>query len=206
MLQCKVSLALIMAPYSKRHFLVSGRVFRADFRGCAAARPRRWEAVASLLRSSQTAFSVFPVPHFCRPGTAVLEALCGVQGRLTARIQACARWPGDGFWRWSALSDFQGYKNHLGNHGLSRKSGWMPIGGARPGAGRPRGSKNKRRRPDPVELSGERGLTPLDYLLNLMRDESASPERRDWAADKAASYCHPRLNAFAVRNTASPVK
>ena len=58
----------------------------------------------------------------------------------------------------------------------------MPHGGARSGSGRPNGARTKKKRPDPVELAAEHGLTPLDYLLNLMRDETVSPERSDWAA------------------------
>jgi hypothetical protein len=73
-------------------------------------------------------------------------------------------------------------------------------GGRRSGSGRPKGARTQKRRPDPVELAAEHGLTPLDYLLNLMRDENALPERRDWAAEKAAQYCHPRL-AMVAHNT-----
>ena len=42
----------------------------------------------------------------------------------------------------------------------------------------------------------ESGLTPLDYMLQVMRDESTEPEslRLD-AAKSAAPYCHARLTA-----------
>jgi hypothetical protein len=33
---------------------------------------------------------------------------------------------------------------------------------------------------------------PLDYLLRLMRDETAAPARRDRAAVVASQYCHER--------------
>jgi hypothetical protein len=36
------------------------------------------------------------------------------------------------------------------------------------------------------------GLLPLDYLLGVMRDPTASPARRDRAAVCAAQYCHQR--------------
>lgn len=36
-------------------------------------------------------------------------------------------------------------------------------------------------------------LSPLTYMLRVMRDESALPARRDWAANAAAPYCHPKL-------------
>lgn len=77
----------------------------------------------------------------------------------------------------------------------------MPHGGVRPGSGRPIGARTKKKRPDPVKLAAEHGLTPLGYLLTLMRDETAPPERRDWAADKAAQYCHPRLALVATQQT-----
>jgi phage terminase small subunit len=37
-----------------------------------------------------------------------------------------------------------------------------------------------------------KGVSPLDYLLSIMRDPSAAPERRDRAAICAAQYIHPR--------------
>jgi hypothetical protein len=33
---------------------------------------------------------------------------------------------------------------------------------------------------------------PLDYLLSVLRDPSATPARRDRAAIAAAQYCHRR--------------
>lgn len=38
-----------------------------------------------------------------------------------------------------------------------------------------------------------RALSPLDYMLQVMRDPEASPAERKWAAEKAAPYIHPRL-------------
>jgi len=40
-------------------------------------------------------------------------------------------------------------------------------GGAQPGAGRPKGSTNKRQREAKL---AETGITPLDYMLAVMRD------------------------------------
>jgi hypothetical protein len=37
------------------------------------------------------------------------------------------------------------------------------------------------------------GLTPLDYLLGIMRDEEAEDARRQDAAKAAAPYVHARL-------------
>jgi hypothetical protein len=38
-------------------------------------------------------------------------------------------------------------------------------------------------------------MTPLDYMISVMRDESASRAERMEAAGKAAPYVHPRLAA-----------
>lgn len=71
----------------------------------------------------------------------------------------------------------------------------MARGGKRPGAGRKAGSPNKvtAARQRAVE---ESGLTPLDYMLSVMRDESAKPERRDDMAKAAAPYVHPKLSTI----------
>jgi hypothetical protein len=44
------------------------------------------------------------------------------------------------------------------------------------------------------------GPTPLDYMLQLMRDESLEPAKRLDAAKAAAPYVHPRLASVAVGN------
>jgi hypothetical protein len=44
-----------------------------------------------------------------------------------------------------------------------------------------------------IAASGE---TPLDYMIRVMRDQSASVERRDEMAKAAAPYVHPRLAAI----------
>jgi hypothetical protein len=43
-----------------------------------------------------------------------------------------------------------------------------------------------------VEASG---LTPLDFMLNILRDETETHDNRAWAAEKAAPYIHPKLAA-----------
>lgn len=40
-------------------------------------------------------------------------------------------------------------------------------------------------------------MLPLDFMLALLRDESASLADRKWAAERAAPYCHPRASAAA---------
>lgn len=68
----------------------------------------------------------------------------------------------------------------------------MPLGGARPGAGRPKGTPNKATAEREAVIAAS-GLTPLDYMLGLLRDETQSREVRIDAAKSAAPYCHARL-------------
>lgn len=42
------------------------------------------------------------------------------------------------------------------------------------------------------------GLTPLDHMLQVMRDEAQPEERRDKMAVSAAPYVHAKLAALAV--------
>lgn len=42
------------------------------------------------------------------------------------------------------------------------------------------------------------GLSPLDYMLRVMRDENEAPDRRLDAAARAAPYVHQRLAAVEV--------
>ena len=36
-------------------------------------------------------------------------------------------------------------------------------------------------------------MSPLDFMLSMLRDPEASIADRKWAAEKAAPYLHPRL-------------
>ena len=68
----------------------------------------------------------------------------------------------------------------------------MPkTGGAREGAGRKPGSVN-RRNAEVIAEAIEAGITPVEFMLGIMRDADADPKRREWAAEKAAPYLHPR--------------
>jgi hypothetical protein len=69
---------------------------------------------------------------------------------------------------------------------MSRPKGLPKIGG------RVKGTPNKRTRDFHAAVS-EAGLTPLAYMLSVLRDESVEPERRDEMAKAAAPYIHPRL-------------
>jgi hypothetical protein len=59
------------------------------------------------------------------------------------------------------------------------------TGGRRPG------SRNKRTQ-DLLDKVAAEGITPLDYCLQVMRDESANIERRDEMARAALPYLHAR--------------
>lgn len=76
----------------------------------------------------------------------------------------------------------------------------MAHGGARPGAGRKPGTPNRatQEQRDAVAASG---LTPLDYLLTVMRDEGNPTDTRLDAAKAAASYVHPKLSAVTMDAT-----
>ena len=62
--------------------------------------------------------------------------------------------------------------------------------------GRQKGVANKRTR-EIADAAAREGLTPLEYMLGVMRDEEADPERRDRMAAAAASIS-PRVRATSV--------
>lgn len=68
----------------------------------------------------------------------------------------------------------------------------MPRGGARRGAGRPKGAATKKSREvaDRLTINGE---TPLEFLLDVMRNPGVHPHARLDAAKAAAPYMHPKL-------------
>ncbi len=68
----------------------------------------------------------------------------------------------------------------------------MARGGKREGAGRKAGVPNKRTQEimDKAEASG---LTPLEFMLDVLRDTDQTMENRCWAAEKAAPYVHAKL-------------
>lgn len=70
-------------------------------------------------------------------------------------------------------------------------------GGARPGAGRKKGEPNKRTA-EIQKAVEESGLTPLQYLLSVMRDERNEPRERQAAAVAAAPYVHAKLASVEV--------
>lgn len=68
----------------------------------------------------------------------------------------------------------------------------MARGGKRDGAGRPAGAVTQKTR-EIAEGAVAEGITPLDYMLKILRDVTADTKDRMWAAEKAAPYVHAKL-------------
>jgi hypothetical protein len=64
--------------------------------------------------------------------------------------------------------------------------------------GRQKGVANKRTR-EIAARAATCGLTPLEYMLSVLRDSSVEPERRDRMAVAAAPYIHARLAAVEAK-------
>jgi hypothetical protein len=73
----------------------------------------------------------------------------------------------------------------------------MPSGGKRPGAGRPRGSKAKKSQAIAIAAMAA-GITPLEFMLRIMRDEAVDPLIRMDMAKASAPYMHARLASTEV--------
>ena len=70
----------------------------------------------------------------------------------------------------------------------------MAHGGKRRGAGRKPGSITRRTR-EIAESAAAKGLGPLDYLLSIMRDETAEQRDRIKAASEVLPYMAARISA-----------
>ena len=66
------------------------------------------------------------------------------------------------------------------------------TGGKRPGAGRKPGSKNKKVKSIVVKAAAS-GLMPVDYMLQVMRDEALEHNVRMDAAKNVAPYLTAKL-------------
>lgn len=77
----------------------------------------------------------------------------------------------------------------------------MSHGGAREGAGRPKGRRSRKteERLSKIESSG---LTPLDYMLTILRDTEQDQAVRLDAAKSAAPYIHPKLATTVLKGDA----
>lgn len=73
--------------------------------------------------------------------------------------------------------------------------------GSKPGerrGGRKKGVPNKTNAEREAAIRAS-GLTPLDYLLEVMRDETKPEQLRQDAAKAAAPYVHPKLSSVEVK-------
>lgn len=83
----------------------------------------------------------------------------------------------------------------------------MARGGSRIGAGRPKGKKPKwypdKGEPVPPpetkeeihDAAKQENISPLEYMLRIMRDPEQSKDRRDKMAQLAAPFVHARAEA-----------
>lgn len=82
----------------------------------------------------------------------------------------------------------------------------MAQGGKRPGAGRPKGSRNKRT-VEVIEAVKSTGMTPLEYLTSVYQDVSRDEAKRIDAAKAAAPYVHAKLNSVELSgNPDNPIE
>jgi hypothetical protein len=61
--------------------------------------------------------------------------------------------------------------------------------------GRTKGTPNRATARREREIA-KAGITPLDYMLKVMRDDKADDGRRDDMAKAAAPYVHPKLSSM----------
>jgi hypothetical protein len=76
-------------------------------------------------------------------------------------------------------------------------------GGQREGAGRPKGALSQRNSEVAAECIAE-GISPLEFMLKVMRNPRAPSEKRFEAAKMAAPYCHPRLSTQSIELRKEP--
>lgn len=74
----------------------------------------------------------------------------------------------------------------------------MARGGKRENAGRKPGVPNTKTQ-EQVKAIEESGLTPLEYMLRVLRDEGQELGVRLDAANKAAPYVHAKLSNIEMR-------
>jgi hypothetical protein len=68
----------------------------------------------------------------------------------------------------------------------------MAAGGRRIGSGRPKGAASKANEEARAKALAS-GVSPLDYMLGVMRDSSVDDARRDDMAKAAAPYLHSKM-------------
>ncbi len=76
-------------------------------------------------------------------------------------------------------------------------------GGIRIGAGRPAGARNRKTVETQAAIE-QSGLTPLEFMIGVMRDKKNDARTRLEAAHHAAPYVHPKLTATDLNVNAKP--
>ena len=66
------------------------------------------------------------------------------------------------------------------------------------GPGRPKGSKNKRAKAVEAAVAAY-GITPLEFMLDVLQNDVADIKDRMWAAQNAAPYVHAKLSSTEVK-------
>lgn len=70
-------------------------------------------------------------------------------------------------------------------------------GGRRARAGRKKRSTTRKSREIADKVATDGALTPLQYVIDVMRNPKTTRRRKDWAAATALPYVHPRLQSIA---------
>ena len=91
------------------------------------------------------------------------------------------------------------YENEGGLYNKEEEPKNPNHGGKREGAGRPVGSKSKKPWKGMQELAEKHNTSPLDYMLGVLNNPMSSPDKKLYAAEKAAPYIHPRLASSTSR-------
>ena len=76
----------------------------------------------------------------------------------------------------------------------------MARGGPRPNAGRKAGAATKKTK-EIADRAAEEGITPLEYLLSVMRNEVNEQKDRMSAAVAAAPFIHAKLSSVELNAT-----
>ncbi len=71
--------------------------------------------------------------------------------------------------------------------------------------GRKKGTPNKASAAREKAIA-ESGLTPLDYMLETLRNNKLDKADRQWAANAAAPYCHRRMPQAITGEDGGPVE
>ena len=94
------------------------------------------------------------------------------------------------------------FRNHCENSAIVAQMAGRGGKTRTSGQGRPKGVPNKVTLMREAEIKAS-GLTPLDYMLLTLRDDTATVEDRRWAAQTAAPYVHPRLASIEAKTDAT---